>query len=73
MLVQQATEIADCAARFRQKNASPINQQALFAAQGQVTTAQTMFNVINNQVFNGLSKQEVTAAVATAIHAVDIL
>lgn len=73
LLIQQATDMANCAARFRLKDAAQIDQLALFAAQGLLDTAQTMFNMINNQVVNGLSTQDVFSAVAAALHATDAL
>lgn len=72
-LTQQATQVADCAAAFRQKNAILVNQSNLFSAQGPVTTAQTMFDIINSTVSNNLTINDVYTAVNNAITAVNAL
>jgi hypothetical protein len=72
-LTQQATQVANCAASFRQKDAIQVNQVNLFHAQSLVSTAQTMFDVINNTVSNNLSINHVYTAVTDAITAVNAL
>lgn len=72
-LTQQATQVANCAAIFRQKDAILVNQSNLFNAQGLVTTAQTMFDVINSTVSNNLTINDVYMAVSNAITAVNAL
>jgi|SRR5471032_469214 len=72
-LTQQATQVANCAATFRQKDAIPVNPSNLFSAQGLVTTAQTMFDVINSKVSNNLAIKDVYTAVNSATAAVNAL
>ncbi|WP_056184341.1 hypothetical protein [Pseudorhodoferax sp. Leaf267] len=72
-LVRQAKKVADCAATFRQKDASRVTQSQLFNAQGLVTTAQTMFDVINSTVSSSLTKSEVYKAVDDAVTVVNAL
>jgi hypothetical protein len=69
----QATQVADCAAGFRQKDPGPLSQQALFGAIALVGAALAMFAAINNQVSNTLAKAQVLSAVAAAVQAVDAL
>jgi len=66
-LAQQATQVANCAATFRLKDATSMNQLHLFQAQSSVTTAQTMFDVINSKVSNNLTIDDVYASVNNAI------
>ena len=72
-LIGQATQVANCAADFRQKDAAAISQTALFATAAKVNAALAMFGAINNQVSNSLSKAQVLTAVDAAVQSVTAL
>jgi hypothetical protein len=70
-LVVQATDVANCAASFRQKSAAALGD--LTVAQQSVHQAIAMFAAINNNISTTLTTQEVIAAVNSAIQQVTML
>lgn len=72
-LDNQANALGDCAARFRLKNPLPMDQTAIFAAQGLVKNAQALFDYIQTSIGPTFSCQKVFDAVTAVITAVDKL